>query len=75
MQSPEQLELFVRAGLARFGIEVDEAEMQVIRFADQMYGPLLDAVMADDLSDVEPESPLDPSRAPLPSANPDGAGA
>jgi hypothetical protein len=75
MQSPEQFELFVRAGLARYGIEVDEAEMQVIRFADQMYGPLLDAVMADDLSDVEPESPLDPSRAPLPSPNPDKAGA
>jgi hypothetical protein len=75
MQSPEQFELFVRAGLARFGIEVDEAEMHVIRFADQMYGPLLDAVMADDLSDVEPESPLDPSRAPLPSPGPDGAGA
>ncbi len=67
MQSEEQFEIFVRAGLARFGIEVEEAEMQVIRFADQVYGPHLDALMAADLSDVEPETPLDPARAPLPS--------
>lgn len=67
MQSEEQFEIFVRAGLARFGIDVDEAEMQVIRFADQMYGPQLDALMAADLSDVEPETPLDPAHAPLPS--------
>ena len=67
MQSEEQFQTFVRAGLARFGIDVDEAEMHVIRFADQMYGPQLDAVMAADLSDVEPEAPLDPARPPAPS--------
>ena len=60
MQSEEQFEIFVRAGLARFGIDVEEAEMQVIRFADQMYGPHLDALMAADLSDVEPEAPSIP---------------
>lgn len=69
MQSEEQFETFVRAGLARYGLDVEEAEMHVIRFADQMYGPHLDALMAADLSDVEPETPLDPTHAPLPSAD------
>jgi hypothetical protein len=39
-----------------------------------MYGPHLDALMAADLSDVEPETPLDPARAPLPSALAEWAG-
>jgi hypothetical protein len=54
----------VRLGLAQYGIEVSDGELAVIRAFEQVYGPSRDALMAADLSDVEPELGLDPSRAP-----------
>jgi hypothetical protein len=64
MQDADQFEAFVRAGLAQYGMEVDEVELHVMRAAEEAYGPLRDALMAVDLSDVAPEVGLDPSRAP-----------
>jgi hypothetical protein len=73
MQDDGQFETFVRAGLAQYGIDVDEVELRVIGAAEVAYGPLRDALLAADLSDVEPEVGLDPSRAPAGSPAPRSA--
>jgi hypothetical protein len=64
MQDEHQFEQFVRAGLAQYGLGADDVELQVMKAAERMYGPLRDALLASDLSDVPPEVALDPSRAP-----------
>jgi hypothetical protein len=69
MQDADQFEAFIRAGLAQYGIEVDEVELHVMRAAEEVYGPERDALLAADLSDVPPEIGLDPSRAPADSGS------
>jgi hypothetical protein len=64
MQDPAQFDTFVRAGLAQYGIEVDDVELHIIRIAEQTYGPARDALLAADLSDVARETVLDPARPP-----------
>jgi hypothetical protein len=64
MQDPAQFDIFVRAGLAQYGVEVDDVELHIIRTAEQMYGPQRDAMLAADLSDVAREAVLDPARPP-----------
>jgi hypothetical protein len=59
-------ETFVRVGLGRFGVEIDETELRVIQVAEAVYGPPRDALLAADLSSVEPEVRFDPSRPPAP---------
>jgi hypothetical protein len=61
----DQFGQLVRLGLAQYGVEVTDAELRVIRAFEETYGPNRDALLAADLSDVEPELALDPSRAPL----------
>jgi hypothetical protein len=60
----EQFGQLVRLGLAQYGAEVSDAELAVIRAFEEVYGPARDALIAADLSDVEPELAFDPSRAP-----------
>jgi hypothetical protein len=60
----DQFDSFVRSGLAQYGIEVDETELAVMHAAEALYGPLRDALLAADLSDVPRELGLDPSRPP-----------
>ena len=64
MRDPAQFDTFVRAGLAQYGIEVDDVELHIIRIAERMYGPQRDALLAADLSDVAREDVLDPARPP-----------
>lgn len=64
MQDQEEFERFVRAGLSRYGVEIDDVELRVIFAAEEAYGPMRDALLAADLSDVPPELVLDPSQAP-----------
>jgi hypothetical protein len=66
MRDPEQFDQFIRSGLAQYGLEASEDELQVMRVAEQVYGPGRDALLAADLSDVPRELDLDPSRAPSP---------
>jgi hypothetical protein len=66
MRDQEEFERFVRAGLSRYGVEVDDVDLRVIFAAEEAYGPLRDALLAADLSDVPPEAVLDPSQAPDP---------
>jgi hypothetical protein len=65
MLDQEQFDHLVRLALGQYGVEVDDVELRVIQAFDQVYGPHRDALVAADLSDVEPERALDPSRAPL----------
>jgi hypothetical protein len=60
----DQFATFVRAALARSGIEADETDIAVIRVADAVYGPDRAALMAADLSSAPTEHDLDPSRPP-----------
>jgi hypothetical protein len=64
MGDQEQFDSFVRAGLAQYGLEVDDLELPIMRAVEQVYGPARDALLAADLSAVEPEIALDPSRPP-----------
>jgi hypothetical protein len=64
MRDLEQFDQFIRSGLAQYGLEASEEELQVMRVAEQVYGPHRDALLAADLSDVPLELDLDPSRAP-----------
>jgi hypothetical protein len=64
MRDEREFEQFVRAGLAQYGVEVDEVELRVMSAFERAYGPLRDALLAADLSDVPAEVALDPSRAP-----------
>jgi hypothetical protein len=64
MERGEQFDEVVRLTLGRYGIPVDDVDLAVMRVAEQVYGPGRDALLAADLSDIEPEHDLDPSRAP-----------
>jgi hypothetical protein len=64
METGAQFDEAVRLTLGRYGIPVDDVDLAVMRAAEQVYGPGRDALLAADLSDVEPEHDLDPSRAP-----------
>ena len=65
MDEQQKFEFLVRESLARRGIEVDETDIAVIGAAEAIYGPEIDALLAADLSDIEPELELDPGRAPI----------
>ena len=63
MQDSE-FDAYVRLALARYGIAVDDVDLDVMRAVEGVYGGPRDAMLAADLSDVPPEHDLDPSRAP-----------
>jgi hypothetical protein len=64
MLDQAEFDQLVRLALAQYGVEVSDAEMGVIKAFDRVYGPSRDALLAADLSGIEPEVGLDPSRAP-----------
>ena len=64
MDDAEQFDTFVRVTLGRYGIAVDEVDLAVMRAAEATYGPGRDALIAADLSGIQPEHDLDLSRAP-----------
>jgi hypothetical protein len=69
MEAGDQFDTFVRLALGRHGIPVDEVDLAVMRVAERVYGPGRDALLAADLSAIEPEHGLDPSRAPTSSGD------
>jgi hypothetical protein len=62
--SPGALESFLRAGLARLGLEASADEMAVMGAVDSIYWPHIEALMEADLENVEAEPGFHPSRAP-----------
>jgi hypothetical protein len=64
MEGADAFERFARAGLERLGIEPSDEDLAVIRVADSVYGPHIEALIEADLSGVEPEPETDLSRPP-----------
>ena len=60
----DTFEQFARAGLEWQGQSVDDTDIEIMRYIDQLFGPELRALMAADLRGIWAESDLDPSRAP-----------
>ena len=60
----DAFEQFVRGGLGQAGIPVDETDLQIMRYVDELFGPELRALLEAEMQGVWPEPDLDPSRAP-----------
>ena len=60
----DALERFLRGGLERAGVPVDEQDLQLMRMIDAVYAPALRGLQEADLAAVDAEVDLDPSRAP-----------
>ena len=41
----DAFEQFVRGGMARAGLDVDETELAIMRYIDELFGPDLHALM------------------------------
>jgi hypothetical protein len=71
MEEQERFNRMARDTLAGYGVELDDTDLAVIGAIEQVYGPESKALLAADLSDVEPEHDFDPSRAPSRRGRPD----
>jgi hypothetical protein len=60
----DALEGFLRGGLERAGVPVDEQDLQLMRMIDAVYAPALRALQEADLTALDAEVDLDPSRPP-----------
>jgi hypothetical protein len=60
----DAFEQFVRGGMERAGLPLEDWEIDIMRFIDGAYGPELELLMAADMQGLWPEHDLDPSRAP-----------
>jgi hypothetical protein len=60
----DAFEQFARSGMEWMGLEADDVDVQIMRYIDEVFGPELRALMAEDMNGVWPETDLDPSRAP-----------
>lgn len=60
----DAFEQYVRAGLERLGVGVDDTDIAIMRVIEAVYGPERDALLAADLAGFAPEHDLDPGRAP-----------
>jgi hypothetical protein len=62
----DAFEQWVRGGLSHQGLEVDDLDVQIAAFVEQIYGPELRALGTADMRGLWAEPDLDPSRAPSP---------
>jgi len=60
----DAFEQFVRGGLAQAGLDVDDTDLAIMRYLDQVFGPELGALLALDMKGQWAEPDLDPGRAP-----------
>jgi hypothetical protein len=60
----DAFERFARGGLEWMGLSADDVDVQIMRYIDEVFGPELRALMAQDFNGVWPETDMDPSRAP-----------
>ena len=56
--------MYVRGGLERAGLPLEDVELEIMRFIDGLYGPELAALGEADLKGIWTEIPLDPGKAP-----------
>jgi len=64
MQTGDQAEDFVPAGLASLGIEADEIELVVMQAAHSMFWPPIRELLSMDMGGLQAERDPDLSRAP-----------
>lgn len=64
MEASDRSDDFIPAGLASLGIEADETELAMIAAVHQVFWPPIQALLALDLGEVEPERNPDLSQAP-----------
>jgi hypothetical protein len=60
----DAFEQFARGGLEWQGIPVDDGDIEIMRFIDQIFGAELRALLDADMTGLWAEHDLDPSRAP-----------
>jgi hypothetical protein len=60
----DAFEQFVRGGLAQAGVAVDDTDLAIMRYVDELFAPELQALTSADLQGVWAEPDLDPSRPP-----------
>jgi hypothetical protein len=60
----DAFEQFARGGLEGQGLTVDETDLTIMRYIDEVFGPELRALMAQDFNGIWPETDMDPGRAP-----------
>jgi hypothetical protein len=60
----DAFEQFARGGLQGMGLDADEVDLQIMRYIDDVFGPELRALLAQDFNGIWPETDMDPSRAP-----------
>lgn len=60
----DAFEQFVRGGMERAGLPLEDFEIDIMRFVDDVYGPELKTLLEADQRGIWPEHDLDPSRAP-----------
>jgi hypothetical protein len=60
----DAFEQFARGGLAWQGLSVDDTDVEIMRFIDQVFGGELRELMAMDMNGLWAETDFDPSRAP-----------
>lgn len=66
----DALERWLRGGLERNGLGLEEGELDLLRLIDGAYAPAIAALEALDLAALPPEPVLDPSRPPAPAPAP-----
>jgi hypothetical protein len=60
----DAFEQFARGGLEWQGLSVDDTDLAIMRYIDEVFGPELRALMTVDMNGLWPETDFDPSRAP-----------
>ena len=60
----DAFEQFARGGLEWQGLSVDDTDLTIMRYIDEIFGPELRALMSADMSGIWAEPDFDPSRAP-----------
>lgn len=64
MEAADPFESYVRLSFDMLGLEVDDMQLAVMRVADAIYRPHIDALIEADLEGTEPEPDADFSRPP-----------
>ena len=60
----DAFEQFARGALEWQGLTLDETDLVIMRYIDEVFGPELRALLAADMEGVWAEHDFDPSRAP-----------
>jgi hypothetical protein len=64
MEGSDAFEVYVRSSFERLGLEIDDAQLAVMRVADSIYRPHIDALIEADLEGTAPEPDADFSKPP-----------